>query len=511
MVCPSKSLLVFNPYQVLLGGYTALSTKGVSSILSFTLWHIITFPVSYLLGFVLVSSALMQIHYINRALQRFDSTQVIPTQFVLFTLSVITGSAVLYRDFESYTAARAGKFVGGCFLTFLGVYFITSGRTRRDDESTFSVDDEEEAIGLLADRQYRESVDVPPHKPERRGQTSESRGDDLQSPSGSLLSHDLDEIVEGHTATRGVPSGAPSSPDGSLTAESLREGSPQPSPPIPPQSLIANPWAESQENLVYTPKSEPQLRRPMTPPGQSSGVAPDSPVLFRFPPAPGIGDHSPQNTGISNTQQGPSDANLAGRRQSLIQTPFRHNIRNSLSMRFSPGPLLPTLSGGFSAVVAESLRRGGSSPGQSERRSNRGLGRRKRLSTSIVDDSLRGREVEVEDYTDASVEPGQRSPLALTSTRHHSTRIPPSAPVTTAQLTSALAAKTNRNTDSGDDITSLNRLRSLSDSWSGGLSWFGGTLRTPWRDTKESSNQESPNDDGAEGERAIEGPSDSQA
>ena len=88
----------------------------------------------------------MQIRYINRALQRFDSTQVIPTQFVLFTLSVIIGSAVLYQDFDAYTPSRAGKFVGGCLLTFLGVYFITSGRVRADDESSCSTD-EEEAIG----------------------------------------------------------------------------------------------------------------------------------------------------------------------------------------------------------------------------------------------------------------------------------------------------------------------------------------------------------------------------
>ena len=114
-----------------------MSTKGVSSLLSFTLWHVITYPITYLLVFVLVFSALMQIRYINRALQRFDSTQVIPTQFVLFTLSVIIGSAILYRDFNSMSAARAGKFIGGCLMTFLGVYFITSGRVRADDYSTF--------------------------------------------------------------------------------------------------------------------------------------------------------------------------------------------------------------------------------------------------------------------------------------------------------------------------------------------------------------------------------------
>lgn len=59
------------------------------------------FPISYLLVFVLVFTAVIQIKYLNRALQRFDSTEVIPTQFVLFTISAIVGSAVLYHDFDN--------------------------------------------------------------------------------------------------------------------------------------------------------------------------------------------------------------------------------------------------------------------------------------------------------------------------------------------------------------------------------------------------------------------------
>jgi hypothetical protein len=92
----------------------------------------------------------MQIRYVNKALQRFDSTQVIPIQFVMFTLCVIIGSAVLYRDFEKTTAEQAGKFVGGCLLTFFGVFLITSGRQSKDDDEDLLSEAEgiEETIGL---------------------------------------------------------------------------------------------------------------------------------------------------------------------------------------------------------------------------------------------------------------------------------------------------------------------------------------------------------------------------
>lgn len=79
---------------------------------------------------MLIATAVLQIKYINLALQAFSSTQVIPTQFVLFTISVIVGSAVLYRDFEKKTRQDALEFFGGCLLTFLGVWCITAGRTR---------------------------------------------------------------------------------------------------------------------------------------------------------------------------------------------------------------------------------------------------------------------------------------------------------------------------------------------------------------------------------------------
>jgi hypothetical protein len=119
-------------------------------MLSSTLWRAFTTPVTYVLVVILLGTAIMQIRYVNKALQRFDSTQVIPIQFVMFTLCVIIGSAVLYRDFERTNAEQATKFVGGCLLTFFGVFLITSGREQShdDDEILSEAADFEDTIGL---------------------------------------------------------------------------------------------------------------------------------------------------------------------------------------------------------------------------------------------------------------------------------------------------------------------------------------------------------------------------
>jgi len=49
---------------------------------------------------------------------------VIPTQFVLFNLSAILGSAILYGDFRTVKFHQFVTFVYGCVATFAGVWVI---------------------------------------------------------------------------------------------------------------------------------------------------------------------------------------------------------------------------------------------------------------------------------------------------------------------------------------------------------------------------------------------------
>lgn len=133
----------------LFGGYTALSTKALSSLLTYTLYRVFTFPITYGLIAVLSFTAVMQVKYLSRALQHYDSTQVIPTHFVFFTLSVIIGSAILYQDFEGATSWQLAKFFFGCALTFVGVWLITSNRPSLQDD-TRNLDEEQSQEELFS-------------------------------------------------------------------------------------------------------------------------------------------------------------------------------------------------------------------------------------------------------------------------------------------------------------------------------------------------------------------------
>ncbi|KAL8926667.1 MAG: hypothetical protein Q9208_002741 [Pyrenodesmia sp. 3 TL-2023] len=311
-----KSILIDLGLVGLFGGYTALSTKGVASLLSDTLWRTLTFPITYLLLVVLVGSAVMQIRYINRALQRFDSTQVIPTQFVLFTISVIIGSAVLYRDFRSADAARVAKFAGGCLLTFLGVYLITSGRSREGDEGEH-LDDEEEAIGLVDEERLQNEAAAEGEVPASLGRKSSLNVTFNNSSRSSRRS-----------SRRGSQSTVPHTPrrsSGSSRTQSLLDRFRQPQTP-----LTENPWTNSRDNF-YTPPTRPT--------------------------------HNLETT--ISTPLLPSDAhrpNPSTSNQPRRLSAARDNRPSALSRRsmvqLTPGPLMSPLSSSLSAIVADSLRRG---------------------------------------------------------------------------------------------------------------------------------------------------------
>jgi len=121
-----RSLLAHVGVCGVFGGFTVLATKGVSSLLvQAPRAPLLTTPLFYILLVVLLSTALLQLVYLNRALQRFDSRHVIPTQFVLFTVSTIVGSSILYRDLAALHWTRLAGFLAGCACTFLGVFVLT--------------------------------------------------------------------------------------------------------------------------------------------------------------------------------------------------------------------------------------------------------------------------------------------------------------------------------------------------------------------------------------------------
>ncbi|KAF9452063.1 DUF803-domain-containing protein [Macrolepiota fuliginosa MF-IS2] len=125
----------------LFGGFTVLSTKALSTIITMKWYGVFAEWITYPLILTLVGTGIGQIRYLNRALMRFDSKAVIPTQFVFFTLSAITGSALLYGDFKKARFHEIVTFLYGCAATFGGVFILANGPTDHNEEKTAQPDE----------------------------------------------------------------------------------------------------------------------------------------------------------------------------------------------------------------------------------------------------------------------------------------------------------------------------------------------------------------------------------
>ncbi|TCD66821.1 hypothetical protein EIP91_000899 [Steccherinum ochraceum] len=143
------------------GGFTVLSTKAISTLLTMEWFEIFTEWITYPVIAVLIGTGVGQIRYLNRALMRFDSKVVVPTQFVFFNLSAIVGSAILYGDFKRATFHQFVTFLYGCGATFLGVFIITWTQ-RAPDEEDEGEDDEDE--GDVTDLEEGAGVRTPRDK-----------------------------------------------------------------------------------------------------------------------------------------------------------------------------------------------------------------------------------------------------------------------------------------------------------------------------------------------------------
>ncbi|KAI1769589.1 DUF803-domain-containing protein [Hypoxylon sp. FL1150] len=318
----NRTILIDLGLVGLFGGYTALTTKGVSSMLSSTLFKAFTTPVTYGLVIVLLATAVMQVRYVNKALQRFDSTQVIPIQFVLFTLSVIIGSAVLYRDFERTTAEQAAKFVGGCLLTFFGVFLITSGRPRHDDEDQL-LDDEnfEETIGLRdqeASGPYPSRAELP--KPDQQQQPASARS--------SRRSSRASRVSFANGSVKPLPHASTSR----TSVQSPSEASP----------LLSNPWETSLDGEF----SHPGL--------QLRPSADSVPTIFSVA-SMAVSDTLQSTTSLPQTANPPSSPERPSTPRASLSRPHSHHFSNAF---ISPSPLSSTVS----AVVSDALLRGEDSP-----------------------------------------------------------------------------------------------------------------------------------------------------
>ncbi|KHJ33487.1 putative duf803 domain membrane protein [Erysiphe necator] len=317
----------------LLGGYTALSTKGLSSMLSSTLWRALATPISYMLILVLIGTAVLQVRYLNKALQQFDSTQVIPVQYLTFTLSVIIGSTILYRDMDKISVENAVKFMGGCLLAFLGVWLITSGRPSNEGD--------EENRHLTNQKLNDEQIGLP--------KVDESR----RSASAGILVHD--EVLVNTSNTRDIKMPMKSNLNGSRTIS------------YPSSKLLTNLTQTIDARGDFSEVSPLLNKNKDKYPDELSRYSSNSERHFSAQ-SPNIEVHtSTMNTPGLQTTSRPMFLRHSRTLPNILESAnppetvkleFHSTLNRVLVPRLKPGSFITSLSGGLSGATVDSFRRG---------------------------------------------------------------------------------------------------------------------------------------------------------
>lgn len=122
----SKNILIYILICSLLGSFTVMSCKGLSigikEILNQSLS--VSYLYTYLFGIILIVCIMVQMNYLNKALDLFNTAIVTTVYYVLFTLFVMVSSSVLFKEllnlsFEDFVGCMCGFSTIVCALCLI--------------------------------------------------------------------------------------------------------------------------------------------------------------------------------------------------------------------------------------------------------------------------------------------------------------------------------------------------------------------------------------------------------
>ncbi|XP_062987387.1 NIPA-like protein 2 [Elgaria multicarinata webbii] len=122
-----KHIVVLLAMVALLASLTIISTKAVAAMIMLSVKGNmqLNYPIFYLMLILMVLSCAFQVKFLNKAMNLYSAAEVIPMNYVFFTISAIFSGALFYQEFQGAGFLSGFMFLFGCFLSFIGVFIIT--------------------------------------------------------------------------------------------------------------------------------------------------------------------------------------------------------------------------------------------------------------------------------------------------------------------------------------------------------------------------------------------------
>nr|KAI8757238.1 magnesium transporter NIPA2-like [Biomphalaria glabrata] len=123
-----KNVLVYITICSTLGCFTVMGSKGVGTAINATIRGDNEFTnwMTYVLLAVVIVCILLELNFLNRALASFNTAVVTPILYVIFTSFVITGSAILFKEFEKMPALDIVGNLCGFLVIIAGIFLLNA-------------------------------------------------------------------------------------------------------------------------------------------------------------------------------------------------------------------------------------------------------------------------------------------------------------------------------------------------------------------------------------------------
>jgi len=112
------------------GSVSIMAVKGFGVALKLTLSgnNQFTHPSTYVFGIVVIGAILIQMNFLNKALDTFPTNVVNPMYYVGFSTATIVASMILFQGLNTSGGVTTVSLICGFIITFLGVHLLNISR-----------------------------------------------------------------------------------------------------------------------------------------------------------------------------------------------------------------------------------------------------------------------------------------------------------------------------------------------------------------------------------------------
>lgn len=126
----TRTVLIYVTICSTLGSFTVMGCKGVGVAIQQTIHGQNQFTnwITYVFLAVVIVCILVQMNFLNRALDIYNTAVVTPIYYVFFTTCVIVASLVLYKEFFSMSVKDIFGFICGFLTIVMGIFQLNAFR-----------------------------------------------------------------------------------------------------------------------------------------------------------------------------------------------------------------------------------------------------------------------------------------------------------------------------------------------------------------------------------------------